>query len=126
MRKRLQGLAFDPKREGERITSFVRSEVKRLGREGVVIGLSGGLDSSTVAYICREALGRESILGLILPETDSDPGNTDDARTVARELGLTAKEIDLTPVLDTLGVYQLSLERMPKSRGFVEGFVRSF
>ncbi len=123
MADELERLVINPEKEAERIKSFVVSEVGRLGREGAVIGLSGGLDSSTVAYICREALGKGKILGLILPETDSDPRNVEDARMIAKELGVTTKEIDLTPFFDGMGLYRLSLERMPKSRKFIEGFI---
>jgi NAD+ synthase len=44
---------------------FVRNEVKNFSSDGVVVGLSGGLDSSTVAYLCVEALGKDKVMGLI-------------------------------------------------------------
>ncbi|KUK27402.1 MAG: NH(3)-dependent NAD(+) synthetase [Acetothermia bacterium 64_32] len=55
---------------------------------GAVLGLSGGLDSAVVAHLCVRALFPEGVLGLILPERDSDLRSLGDARKVARELWL--------------------------------------
>ena len=72
-------LAFDVGKARQDIVEFVRNEVKNFGKDGVLVGLSGGLDSSTVAYLCVEALGKDKVRGLILPERDSSPKNIDDA-----------------------------------------------
>lgn len=78
-----------------------------MGRDGVVLGLSGGLDSSVCAYLLTKALGRNKILALILPERDSSPVNMDHARLVAKNLGLKTLEINLTDVLTKMGVYEI-------------------
>lgn len=52
-----EGLHFDVSRAANEIEQFIRNEVNRLGKRGVVLGLSGGLDSSTCAILCVRALG---------------------------------------------------------------------
>ncbi len=98
-------LAMDSKQEAERICSFIARAVGKLGKKGVVIGLSGGLDSAVVAYLCVRTLTPNRVHGLILPERDSDPRSMGDARGLAEELGIEAEEINLTPILSALGAY---------------------
>lgn len=88
------------------------------------MGLSGGLDSSTIAFLVKEALGRERIFALILPERDSDPENIKNARNIAKALDLNYKEIDLTPILEKIGVYKLSIEKIPQNRNLIESFIK--
>jgi len=76
------------------------------GKEGAVIGLSGGVDSAVVASLCVRALTPQKVRGLILPERDSDPKAMEDARDLAQILGIKAEELDLTPILSALGVYR--------------------
>ncbi len=103
----LDGLRLDPAVACREIEAFVRVEVRRLGKRGVVIGLSGGLDSTVCAYLCVHALGRRRVLALTLPERDSHPDNTRDAEEVARTLGLRVERVDLGPILARLGVYDI-------------------
>ena len=99
-------MKFDPKRESERITRFISQAMDELGKEGAVIGLSGGVDSAVVASLCVRAVTPQKVHGLILPERDSDPKAMEDARDLAQILGIKAEEIDLTPILSALGAYR--------------------
>ena len=115
-----RGLQFDPAAAASEIERFVQHEIARLDKRGVVLGLSGGLDSSACAYLCVRALGREHVLTFILPERDSNPQNMHDAELVAQTLGLRATTIDLTSILTQLGVYDLVSEERAGNRRAIE------
>ena len=55
------------------ITQFIRSEIRARGSEDVVLGMSGGVDSSVAAWLAAKALGLERVLGLILPDSSVTP-----------------------------------------------------
>jgi NAD+ synthase len=74
-------------------------------RDGIVIGLSGGIDSALSASICVKALGKEKVLGLILPEKESNPVSAEYATKHAEELGIDTETIDITPTLEAFGTY---------------------
>ena len=96
---------FDPGRERERITSFISRFVSERGTAGLALGLSGGLDSSVVAALSAEALGRDRVHALILPERDSSPESVEDAREHAEKIGIAYRIHDLTDALEELGCY---------------------
>ena len=83
------------------LESFIRHVVEESGRRGVVLGLSGGLDSAVVATLCARAIGRERVLALGLPEGD---GGSDlaDAKRFAKGLGIAFRVIDIGPVVASL------------------------
>lgn len=87
---------------------FIREELKKFGFNRAVIGLSGGVDSSLVAYLTVEALGKDNVIAAILPYKLSSPESVAHARLVADTLGLSPLEIDITPMADpfirTLGI----------------------
>jgi NAD+ synthase len=60
-------VSLDFERVARKIERFIRRRVSEAGASGVVLGLSGGLDSSTAAYLAVRALGRGAVLGLLLP-----------------------------------------------------------
>jgi NAD+ synthase len=100
-------LAFNMEKTRQDIVEFVRNEVINFRKDGVLVGLSGGLDSSTVAYLCVEALGKDKVMGLILPERDSNPKNIDDAMKLGKSLGILHQKIDISPIIRDLGAYDL-------------------
>jgi NAD+ synthase len=100
------------------IGEFIRRSSEELEREGVILGLSGGIDSALVAGLCVRAVGPEKVLAVIMPEKDSDPRHISDARHVAGVLGIEARVIDITPYLKKFGAYKLSPFRgIPLPRG---------
>ena len=77
-------LDMDVAAEVERTTAAIRDIVfDRLKRRGAVVGVSGGIDSTVVAYLCALALGKDRVLALFTPETDSSPDSLRLGRMVA-------------------------------------------
>ncbi len=72
----------------KKISEFIHAKVSESGSTGVVIGLSGGLDSATTAYLCAKSLNKEQILGIIMPTETTSYYDIEDAITVAEELGI--------------------------------------
>ena len=83
----------------ERVLSFIRDSVTAAGATGVVVGMSGGIDSTLTATLAVEALGSDRVLGLGLPARKADDHDRE-ARTIANGLGIEFSEISLRPILD--------------------------
>ena len=80
-----------------------RDYVRKCGFRRVVLGLSGGVDSALTACIAVDALGRENVIGVGMPGPYSSPGSIDDARELARNLGV---RLELIPIGDIFGAYR--------------------
>jgi NAD+ synthase len=70
------------------------------GADGVSLGLSGGIDSTTTAYLAVEALGADAVHGLLLPSSVNPEADETDAERVAKDLGIGYDTIDINPVVD--------------------------
>lgn len=100
-------LAIDAARETERITAAIRETVfNHLKRKGAVVGVSGGIDSSVVAFLCARALESRRLQILFMPEADSSPDSLRLGRMVAESLGAPAMTEDIGPMLDGAGCYR--------------------
>jgi NAD+ synthase len=100
-------LRIDSEKEVGRICGFIRSQVfSNYKRKGVVIGLSGGVDSALLACLCVRALGRDKVYGVLLPEKDSSPDSAAFATEQAEALGIDAETVDVTPMITAFGVYE--------------------
>jgi NAD+ synthase len=100
-------LALDAPAEVERITTALRAQVlQRLRRKGVVLGLSGGVDSSVVAALCVRAFGPANVLAVLMPEQDCDPDSLRLGTHVAEWLGIGSVLEDITPILQGAGCYR--------------------
>lgn len=82
------------------LTSFIRDAVETSGTTGVVVGLSGGIDSSLSAALAAQALGPERVHGFLLPYRTSNPASEQDARTVAEHLGVPHRVIAISAMID--------------------------
>jgi NAD+ synthase len=82
------------------LTGFIRDAVETSGTAGVVVGLSGGVDSSLSAALAAKALGPERVHGFLLPYRTSNPASEQDARAVAEHLGVPHRVIDISPMVD--------------------------
>jgi NAD+ synthase len=86
----------------ERLRELLRSH---LHRRGLVIAISGGVDSAVCAALAVRAVGPDRVFGLLLSERDSASESTLRGRKVVKQLGIAHAEFDITPVLDALGCY---------------------
>jgi NAD+ synthase len=100
-------LKLDAARETERIVASIRDTVlNQLRRKGAVIGVSGGIDSSVVAFLCARALGKDRVIVLFTPELDSSPDSLQLGRMVAGKLGVRSFLEDISPILKGARCYE--------------------
>ena len=86
----------------KRITRFIKEYVEKSGADGIVLGLSGGVDSNTIAALSSLSIGGERVMGLLLPEQETyNQKDISDAMTVADKFGLKTQVCDITPVLES-------------------------
>jgi NAD+ synthase len=101
-------LGFDVEQKAAALAAGLRRAVHgRLRRRGVVVAMSGGLDSSCVAALAARALGPERVLALLLPERDSSQEATRYGLAQCRALGIRHEQQDIAPVLEAAGCYRL-------------------
>ncbi|MDD2583257.1 MAG: NAD(+) synthase [Desulfuromonadaceae bacterium] len=102
-----QALNLDPAREVEKICGGLRELLAhQLKRRGLVVGLSGGIDSSVTAALAVRALGPERVLGLLMPERHSAEDTLHLSGTVARHLGIETIQEDISDILEAVGCYR--------------------
>lgn len=92
------GAAID--RVRAEIVSFIRLAVNDARAEGVVVPMSGGIDSTLTAALAIDALGADRVLGLGLPRRETDDADSSDACTMAGGLGIEYREVSLGPLLE--------------------------
>ena len=97
---------MDFAKEKERIVLYLRTKLEEERKDGFVFGLSGGIDSAVVAYLLKEAVGRDRVLALIMPDLDSDPSSKGDALLIARLLGIRYRVFPITEVIRSIGAYR--------------------
>jgi NAD+ synthase len=113
-------LHVDPALETERIAAGIRHIVfNRLKRKGAVIGVSGGIDSSVVAFLCAHALGKERVFLLFMPEAESSGDNLRLGRLVAQCLDVQSIVEDIGPILRAARCYE---RRDESVRAVVPGY----
>ena len=82
------------------LVEFLRESFKKAGFSKAVLGLSGGIDSALVAYLLRDALGKENVLAIMMPYKSSNPDSLNHAKLVVEELGINSKTIEITDMID--------------------------
>ena len=84
----------------KKICNFLISKVSETNSKGIVFGLSGGIDSTVTAFLCKRALGSEKCLAILLPHTEITPDSeTNDAIEMATDLGIPYKICNITSIL---------------------------
>jgi NAD+ synthase len=85
----------------KKIITWLKTKLKSAKKSGIVVGLSGGIDSAVVSVLCRKAVGTKNVLCLILP-CQSQKTDITDAKKVAKKFGLKTETIDLTKIYENL------------------------
>jgi NAD+ synthase len=107
-------LAIDAEAETQRVVDALRSQLRGMRKRGLVLGLSGGIDSSVSAALAVKAVGAKNVFALFMPENDSDPDSLRLGRMVADTFGIENVVEDIGPTLSAMGCYDRR-----------DGFIRS-
>jgi len=100
-------ILLPPEKEVEKIIMKLQENVfKKLKKRGAVVGISGGVDSSVVLALCAKAFGPEKVLGVMMPERDSNPDSLVLARKLAKTYNVSYVVEDITATLVGFGCYQ--------------------
>jgi len=100
-------LKIDEAAEIERISARIRMILAQdLHRRGLIVAISGGIDSSCCAALAVRALGPKRVLGLIMPEKDSSDSSGERASVLAAHLGIEVVRKDIAPTLEAIGCYE--------------------
>ena len=107
----------------DRLVRFIRIQAELAREKQLVVGMSGGLDSSVTAALCAIAVGGSKVLGLSMPENETfKPGNIEDGRKVARQFRVRFEVIDITPFQD---VARTMLNPDPSNRRIAWGNIKA-
>ena len=82
------------------IVKFIQSKVSEAKTDGIVVGLSGGIDSTLIAYLACEAVGKENVFGIIMPSTTTPTEDKIHGISIAQGLGIDYKEIAIDSILN--------------------------
>jgi len=105
----------------ETIEKFLSEQIEKNHAKGVILGLSGGIDSAVLAYICKRKL-KEKTLAIIMPDTSITPLETEDALKMISLTGIEYKLIDINPIVNEYSMY---LEPNEKAKGNLRARIRT-
>ena len=103
---------FHPRIEGEEASVYsalvlgTRDYMRKCGFQKAIIGLSGGIDSALTAVVAADAVGAENVIGVGMPGPYSSPGSIEDARALAKNLGI---RFELLPINSAVDAYRQTL-----------------
>jgi NAD+ synthase len=113
----------EPKETIDRLARFIQTQAELARAKHLIVGMSGGLDSSVTAALCAIAVGGNKVLGLCMPEKETlNPENIEDARRVARQFKLRFELIDITPFQN---IAKTALKPDPSSRRIAWGNIKA-
>jgi NAD+ synthase len=94
--------AIDPQQAIQVITGFIRAQLEQTGFERLVVGVSGGVDSATVAFLAAKTIGPDNLLAVRMPYRSSSPESETDALRVVAALGCQTERVDITPMVEPM------------------------
>jgi NAD+ synthase len=101
-----RALHIDGALESERVAVAMRRQLREMRRKGIVVGLSGGIDSAVTAALAVHALGSSRVFGICMPEADSDPDSVSLGKRLADRFGIRCVVEDIAPALAALKCYE--------------------
>lgn len=88
------------------LENFLKEEIfKKFQKKGAIIGISGGIDSAVMSAICAKSIDPSQVLGIIMPEKESDPDSQILGQKVAEQFKIKTQTVDITSILESFGVY---------------------
>lgn len=100
-------LSFDEQKAINTITDGIKNILRtKIRRRGLVVAMSGGIDSSVSAALSVKALGKDKVFGLLLPEQDSSSESSKKGELLAKHLGIEFMKQDIAPALEAIGCYK--------------------
>ncbi len=108
-------MRINPEKVEKMILNFLRTELSRIGYKKGIVGLSGGLDSTTVLFLLVRAVGPENAIAVIMPHEVSSRDSVEDALEVVSVLGVKHYQIDITPMVEAY------FEKMPTEDKVLRG-----
>ena len=94
--------AVDPALAVEVIVDFIRRQLEQAGFSRLVVGLSGGVDSATVAFLAARAIGSDNLLAVRMPYATSSEASETDAMRVVTALGCRTERVEITPMVEPM------------------------
>lgn len=116
-------LQLDKEQVSGKIEDFIREGVSSLKKNGAIVGMSGGLDSSLVLKFCVNSLGKDKVFALLMPERDSEHRHLKDAINYCKELGVKYKVKKITWTLAAIGIYRLYPPTFFLKKSFIRRYV---
>jgi len=101
----LEELTRDIDKVALKLRYFIRDQVKGYKKKGVVMGVSGGIDSAVILTLCVQELGKENVYALLLPEDESAPSSKILGAEICENLGVSYEEVPISPILRALNIY---------------------
>ena len=91
---------LDTKQTKETIIKFIQDKISQTNAKGLVVGLSGGIDSTLTAYLATQAVGRQNVFGIVMPSTTTPTEDKIHGTDIAKTLGIDYKEIAIDSILN--------------------------
>lgn len=101
----MDGFNRDIDKLAENLRGFIRNQVTAFKKKGVVLGVSGGVDSAVALTLCVQEFGKENVYGLLLPEKESAPSSKVLGAEICESLGVPYEEAPISPIIEALGIY---------------------